>query len=128
MQATTSRMLALVTALAALGALPAAWAAEPSVAASPAVPRLTASPVAVRPGTTLTLTGRGFAASAHLTLLVRRPHGHASRMGAAVTGIRGGFVATIRIRARAAAGAFEAVACQDACRVQAGVRFRIVSG
>ncbi len=116
-----ARSLPLAAALAALAALPAAHAAV-------GAPRLGATPTAARPGASLELTGRGFPASAHLVLLVRRPHGRTVRMGSAVTGSRGGFVATIRIRSRAAAGTFDAIACQDACRVQVSVRFRIVSG
>jgi hypothetical protein len=90
-------------------------------------PHLTPDRTAVKPGETLTLTGRGFPRNAHLALMAGAPNADAQRIGGAKTGSRGSFVAKIRIRARSSAGAFIARACFDACRVQASVRFRVVT-
>lgn len=90
-------------------------------------PQLVARPVAVKAGGTLTLEGRGFARNARIVLLAGPLRHTPTRIGSALTGLHGRFVATIRIRANAAAHAFVAVACQDACRVKASARFRIVS-
>jgi len=50
-----------------------------------------------------------------------------TRIGSALAGLHGRFVAAVRIRAHAAAQTFVALACQDACRVKASARFRIVT-
>jgi len=122
------------TALAALALLPAATVAVAQASSSPPAPQaaaqapqLTTDTTTVKPGETLTLTGRGFPHDAHLALLAGAPHADAQRIGGAQTGRRGSFVAKIRIRARSSAGAFVARACFDACRVHASVRFRIVA-
>jgi hypothetical protein len=91
------------------------------------VPRLIASPLAVQPGATLRLQGRGFASNVHVSLKAGPPHGTQTRIGGALPGLHGSFVAAIRIRAHAAPGALVVVACQDACRTKATVRFRIVA-
>lgn len=104
----------------------AALAAAPARAAAPA-PQLTADPVAARPGSTVTLAGRGFPRETHVALFAGTPGAPRMRIGGALTGRRGRFVATIHIRARADAGALVAVACADACRVQASARFRIAA-
>jgi hypothetical protein len=119
------------TALAALVLLPAATVATARPAAPPAhaaarAPQLTAEPDAVQPGETLTLEGRGFPRNVHLALLAGPRGTEGERIGGAQTGRRGRFVATIRIRKPATAGAFVAQACFDACRVKASARFRIV--
>ena len=111
----------------ALGALAGAQAFGASTASPAASPRLTANPVVVRPGSALTLRGSGFPRQARLTLLAGPRHRQAAHIGSAVTGSRGAFVATIRIRARSAAGTFIASACDDRCRVKASVRFRIAA-
>jgi len=90
-------------------------------------PQLTPDRTAVKPGETLTLSGRGFPRNAHLALMAGAPKADAQRIGGAQTGSRGSFVAKIRIRARSSAGAFIARACFDACRVTASARFRIVT-
>jgi hypothetical protein len=121
------------TALAALALLPAATVALAQPISSPRShtaerpPQLTADQTAVKPGETLTLTGRGFPRNTHLALLAGAPKADAQRIGGAQTGSRGSFVAKIRIRARSSAGAFVARACFDACRVKASARFRIVT-
>jgi hypothetical protein len=121
------------TALAALALLPAATVAVAQPASAPRshaterTPQVTADPTTVRPGETLTLTGRGFPRNAHLVLLAGPPQEETDRIGGAQTGRRGRFVARIRIRARSSAGAFVGSACFDACRVKASVRFRIVA-
>lgn len=102
------------------------------VAASPRAPAtrtpgLTADPVAVRSGGTLTLEGTGFPRNVHVALMARPAHGEATRIGGAETGRRGHFVATIHIRPHSAAGGFVALACHDGCRVKATARFRIVA-
>ena len=116
--------LALLPATAVATAQPAADAPRSSARA----PQLTADTAAVRPGETLTLQGTGFPPNAHVALLAGPPHAAASRIGGARTGRRGSFVATIRIRAHSAAGAFVALACHDACDVKASARFRILRG
>jgi len=94
-------------------------------AASPG-PRLTIDRTAVQPGAAVHLTGSGFPHTAHLVLLAgAREHG-AKPIGSAVTGARGGFVATVRVRRRASPGSFVVVACSDACHLRASTRFRIV--
>ncbi|HXE44158.1 MAG TPA: hypothetical protein VN635_03065 [Conexibacter sp.] len=118
------RLLPAALAIAALGACAAVAAA--GAASSARTAQLTADRTTVRPGEQLELRGSGFPGNAHLTLLARSPHGPRARIGDAVTGSRGTFVATIRIRSRAAAGAVVALACHDACRVKASVGFRIV--
>lgn len=120
------------TALATLVLLPAATIAvaqpaSPRSHATERSPRLTADSATVKPGETLTLTGRGFPRNAHLALLAGAPDGDAKRIGGAHTGQRGTFVAKIQIRARSSAGAFVARACFDACNVKASARFRIVT-
>jgi hypothetical protein len=120
------------TALAALVLLPAAAVAGARPAAPPAhavarTPQLTADPTTVRPGETLTLEGRGFPRNVHLALMAGPPGAEAERIGGAQTGRRGRFVATIRIRKPASAGALVALACFDGCRVKASARFRIVA-
>ncbi len=121
------------TGLVALALLPAASVAfaqpavTPQTHAAERTPQLTADTIAVQPGETLTLTGRGFPRNAHLALLAGPPSGDTQRIGGAQTGRRGVFTAKIRIRARSSAGAFVAQACFDACRVKASARFRIVT-
>lgn len=118
-------------ALTALTLLPVATIAVAQTTAAPPAhvaertPRLTVDPPVVRPGGTLTLTGRGFPRDAQLTLLAGKRNGEAKRIGSAHTGRGGGFTATIRIRANSSAAALVARACFDACRVEAGARFRI---
>lgn len=122
------------TALFALALLPAVTvavavaqpAATPPRAAG-TTPSLTTDTTTVRPGETLTLTGRGFPRNERLALLAGPPKEDGQRIGGAQTGRRGSFTAKIRIRARSDAGAFVARACFDACRVKASVRFRIVA-
>jgi len=121
------------TALAALALLPAATAALAQPASAPEsqaaerTPELTAGSATVRPGETLTLTGRGFPRNARLALLAGRPNAEAQQIGDAQTGRRGSFVAKIRIRAHSSADTLVARACFDACRVKASARFRIVT-
>jgi hypothetical protein len=121
------------TALAALVLLPGANAALAQASPAPRshvaerTPTLTADPTAVKPGETLTLVGSGFPPNARLALLAGPPHGEAQRIGGAQTGLRGRFVAKIRIRVRSSAGPLIALACFDACRVSASARFRIVT-
>jgi hypothetical protein len=121
------------TALAAVALLPATTvalaqpASAPSSHAAERTPQLTADTTTVKPGETLTLTGRDFPRNAHLALLAGPPKADAQRIGGAQTGSRGSFVAKIRIRARSSAGAFVARACFDGCRVKASARFRIVT-
>jgi hypothetical protein len=91
------------------------------------VPELTAAPVAVQSGGTLTLAGRGFPGDVHVVLMAGPPHGEASRIGGAVTGRRGRFTATIRIRPGSRPGRFVALACHDSCAVKASASFRIVA-
>jgi len=121
------------TGLVALALLPAASVAVAQPSAAPLsqvaerTPQLTADTTAVKPGETLTLTGRGFPRNARLALLAGPPSGDTQRIGGAQTGRRGVFTAKIRIRARSSAGAFVAQACFDGCRVKASARFRIVT-
>jgi hypothetical protein len=121
------------TALAALALLPAATiamaqpAAPPRIQAAERTPELMADSATVKPGETLTLTGRGFPRNAHLALRAGPPDAEPQRIGGAQTGRRGNFVAKIRIRARSSAGAVVTLACFDGCRVKASVRFRIVT-
>ena len=119
-----SVLLAVATPLAGTAAVAAAGAAPHAAARAP---QLVASPIAVKPGATLKLEGSGFARNAHVVLLAGPLRRAPTRIGSAVAGLHGRFVATIRIRAHAATRAFVAVACQDACRVRASVRFRIVA-
>jgi len=126
MRGMPSRRALAALAILALGAGAPAAAALRSGASTAAMPHLTAAAAAVRPGATFTLRGSGFPAAARLTLLAGPPHGRKSPIGSARTGRNGDFVATIRVRARAAAGAFVALACRDACRVRASARFRII--
>src|SRR5689334_2552364 len=120
-------------ALTALSLLPVATIAVAQSTAAPLshvaerTPTLTVDPPAVRPGDTLTLTGRGFPRNAQLTLLAGKPGEQGKQIGSAHTGRRGTFTATIRIRANSSAAALVARACFDACRVKAGARFRIVT-
>jgi hypothetical protein len=121
------------TALTALALLPAATMAATQSTAAPRsfaaerTPQLTANSATVKPGETLTLTGRGFPRNAHLALLAGPPDADAKRIGGAQTGQRGSFTAKIRIRAHSSAGALVARACFDACTVKASARFRIVT-
>ena len=121
------------TALAALALLPAATVvvaqstAAPSVDAAARTPQLTADAATVKPGETLTLSGRGFPSNAHLALLAGPHNGDAKRIGGAQTGQRGTFTAKIRIRKDSSAAALIARACFDACNVKASTRFRIVT-
>lgn len=119
-------------ALTALLLVPATTAMARSTAAQPPhatarVAQLTAEPTTVQPGEALRLAGRGFPPNARIALLAGPSHAEAERIGRAQTGRRGQFVATIRIRARSSARALVALACADACRVKASVRFRIVT-
>ena len=115
------------TALAALLLLPVLGLAPARGARPPeAVPQLAADPVAVEPGATLSLEGRGFPPNTHIALLARPAHGEAVHIGGANSGRRGRFTATIHIRRHSDAGAFVALACVDACRVKARAAFRIV--
>jgi hypothetical protein len=93
----------------------------------PAGPQLTAKPVAAAPGQAVVLRGTGFPRNAPIELLAGPPRSEARSIGSARTGRRGGFVATIRIRSQADPGRLVALACHDACRVKAAVRFRIVA-
>jgi hypothetical protein len=121
------------TTLAALALLPTATIAITQSTAAPRshaaerAPQLTANSATVKPGETLTLTGRGFPHNAHLALLAGPPDADAKRIGGAQTGRRGTFTATIRIREHSSAGALVARACFDACNVKASARFRIVT-
>jgi hypothetical protein len=121
------------TALAALALLPAATVAVAQSASAPRVqvaertPELTAAATAVKPGETLTLTGRGFPRNAHIALLAGPRGEDPQRIGGAQTGRRGSFTAKIRIRARSSPATLVARACVDACRVKASARFRIVA-
>jgi hypothetical protein len=121
------------TALAALALLPATTiamaqpAAAPRTQAAARTPELTTDSATVKPGETLTLTGRGFPGNVHLVLRAGPPDAEAQRIGAAQTGRRGTFTAKIRIRARSSAGMMVALACFDSCRVKASARFRIVT-
>jgi len=112
----------------ALALAPASAVAASSAGKAPAsTPTLTADPITVQPGEAVTLEGSGFARNAHVSLLAGPPHGTTSRIGGAETGRGGHFVATIRIRPRSSADVLVVRACQDACRVKATVRFRIVA-
>jgi hypothetical protein len=119
------------TALVALLlSLPAVAVAQPAATSPPRAartPQLTADPAAVRAGATLTLTGTGFPRNVRVALLAGPPNAQAARIGAASTGRRGRFTATIRIRPHSSAGPLVALACHDDCRVKASVRFRIVA-
>jgi hypothetical protein len=121
------------TALAALALLPAATIAVAQSTAAPrseaaaGTPQLTADAATVKPGETLTLKGRGFPSNARLALLAGPRSGDAKRIGSAQTGRRGTFTAKVRIRKDSSAAAMIARACFDACNVQAGTRFRIVT-
>lgn len=110
-----------------LAATAAAALATAQALGAGGAPSLTADPAVVTPGSALVLHGSGFPRQAHLTLLAARPHRAPVRIGSATTGTRGGFVATIRIRARSAAGTFVASACSERCRAKASVRFRITA-
>lgn len=112
-----------VAAVAAGGGLAGASRLQAAVAD----PRLTLESQAVAPGEALVLEGRGFPRNARIALLAGPPDGEAQRIGGAQTGRRGVFTATIRIREQADPGRFVALACHDACRVKASVRFRIVA-
>lgn len=90
------------------------------------VPRLAAAPAAVRPGAVLRLTGSGFPRHVRVVLLAGPREALATRIGSAVTGARGDFVAAVRVRPRSAPGRFVAVACEAGCRLRASARFRIV--
>lgn len=111
-------------ALVAVALLPAATVA---VARPVAPPQLTAEPATVQPGDTFRFTGTGFPRNAQIALFAGPRNTEAQRIGSAQTGRRGRFVATIRVRARSSARAFVAIACVDACRIKASVRFRIVA-
>jgi hypothetical protein len=105
-------------------------AARPAASAPPPAartPQLTADPTAAHAGATLTLQGKGFPRNVHVTLLAGPPGAKATPMGGASTGRRGRFTATIHIRPHSSAGALVALACEDACRVKASARFRIVA-
>jgi len=121
------------TALTALALLPVATIAVAQSTAAPRsdtaarAPQLTAASATVKPGETLTLTGRGFPSNAHLALLAGPHDGDAKRIGGAQTGQRGTFTAKIRIRKNSSAAALIARACFDACNVKASTRFRIVT-
>lgn len=128
MKASTRRRRVLAAlAAASVASVATAQALGAGTAASAGGPRLTADAPVVAPGSTLTLHGSGFPPQARLTLLAAPPHRPAVRIGSAVAGSRGGFVARIRIRARSAPGAFVASACNAGCRVAASVRFRIAT-
>lgn len=113
--------------VATIGTAAAASAAPSGSRTTARAPQLTATPAAVQPGGTVTLAGRGFPPNADVALLAGPPRSEASRIGSARTGLRGRFTATIRIRPRAAAGRFVALACHDGCRLKASARFRIVT-
>lgn len=117
-------VLAVATAIAALAS---AQASGDGTAAPAGGPQLTADALVVKPGGALTVRGTGFPHQVRLTLLAGAPHHSATRIGSATTGSRGRFVATIRIRARSAAGTFVASACSERCRVKGSVRFRIAA-
>lgn len=117
--------LMLLLATTAVAAAAGRSAPQPSAHAAAPAPQLTADPLAVQPGATLTLQGRGFPRNAHVALMAGPPHGETTRIGGAQTGLRGRFTATIHIRPDSSAGRFVALACHDDCRVQASARFRI---
>ncbi len=114
--------LPIVAVALACGGLAAA--ARPERA--PAGPQLTAEPAVAEPGAAVVLSGRGFPRNASIELLAGPPRSEAQTIGSARTGRRGAFTATIRIRPQADPGRLVALACYDACRVKAAVRFRIV--
>ncbi|HET6448616.1 MAG TPA: hypothetical protein VFG31_05855 [Conexibacter sp.] len=114
------------TILAALVLAPATAVAASSGQLAARTPQLTADPVAVQPGGTLTLEGSGFPGNVHVALMAKPPHGATTRIGGAETGRHGHFLATIHIRPQSSAGAFVALACHDDCRLKASARFRIV--
>jgi hypothetical protein len=126
MKASMRSILLFAVALLPVG-VAAARPATPTAHAGARTPTLTVDPTAVRAGGTVTLTGTGFPSNVHVSLLAGPPHAEATRIGGASTGRRGRFVATIRIRPQSSAGALVALACHDACRVKASVRFRIVA-
>jgi hypothetical protein len=111
-----------------LGLIACAIAALATVAVAKrdALPRLHATPVRVAPGGTVVLHGRGFPANVHIVLRATPPGGRSARIGEARTGLRGGFVAPITIDPGAAAGAYEAAACHDRCRIKATVNFHVL--
>jgi len=94
--------------------------------ATRAGPRLTADRAAVPPGAALHLTGSGFPHAARIVLLAGARESTVTRIGSAVTGLHGGFLATVRVRRRAAAEGLVVIACSDACRLRASARFRIM--
>ncbi len=116
----SARAALVLASIGLLGSAPAlgAGAARPD-------PRLTADRAAVSPGAALHLTGSGFPHRARIVLLAGARESDAKRIGSAVSGSRGGFLATVRVRQRAAAARIVVVACSDACRVRASARFRI---
>jgi len=121
------RRLAALAVATSVAALTGAQAFGDGTAAPAGGPRLTADPLVVQPGGALTLHGSGFPHRARLTLLAGAPHHAQRRIGSATTGSRGVFVATIRIRARSAAGTFVASACSARCHAKASVRFHIAA-
>lgn len=90
-------------------------------------PQLTAAPAAVAPGETLAPRGRGFPRAARITLLAGSKRGGVERIGAATTGRRGAFTATIRVRADSRSGRYVVRACHDRCSTTASAKFKIVS-
>lgn len=90
-------------------------------------PKLTVERAHVQTGGTVTLHGNGFPRRAGIVLLATPPHGNATQIGTARTGVHGGFAAPIRIDAHAAPGIYVATACHDDCRLTASVRFRVLS-
>ncbi|HMJ01711.1 MAG TPA: hypothetical protein VK506_02145 [Conexibacter sp.] len=123
------RIVPAVLVLIAFAASASSWAAAdgPRAAATAADPRLTAEPLAVAPGATIVLRGRGFPRNADIVLRAGPPHSEAVRIGSARTGRRGAFTAPIRIRLRASPGRFVALACHEGCTVKASTAFRIVA-
>lgn len=110
----------LVTAVGGAAAMTALAATEGGA------PTLRVAHHRVPAGGTVLLRGQGFPRRAHVTLRVRRLHHHLQRVGEARTGLRGGFVAPIKIERGARRGRYVALACHRHCRVRAHVQFRIV--
>jgi hypothetical protein len=115
-----------VALLAACASVAVAHAEAPG-APGARTPQLTADRPAVPPGRSLTLHGTGFPRNTHVALLAGPPHGETARIGGALTGRRGSFSATIRIRPGSSPHVFMALACVERCHVKATARFRIVT-
>jgi hypothetical protein len=116
---------------AALAAAPPASLAFGAVPHAPRA-RIAARTLEVRPahvhlGGRIVLEGHGFPARGRVALLAGRRHHAAVRVGAAVAGRDGGFVAPIRIHAHASPGLYVMTACLDRCRVRTTTRFRVLA-